>query len=163
MTVAVDKAVDNTEPGASGASGEVAKPKMAIAIPKEIYPGECRVAATPETAKTLQKLGFDVLVEAGAGAAANFADQAYQEVNCQILSDTAALWSAADIVLKVRPPQMNEALGKHETELLPEGKTLISFLYPAQNPDLLEQLNGRKATAVAMDAIPRISRAQKMD
>lgn len=139
------------------------KTRRKVGIPKEIYPGECRVAATPDTAKVLQKLGFDVLIESGAGAAANFPDDAYKQAECQIVPDAPTLWGAVDIVLKVRPPAMNSALGKHEVELLSEGGTLISFIWPAQNPDLLEQLAARKATVLAMDAVPRISRAQKMD
>ncbi|MBW4636428.1 MAG: Re/Si-specific NAD(P)(+) transhydrogenase subunit alpha [Iphinoe sp. HA4291-MV1] len=129
-----------------------------IGIPKEIYPGECRVSATPDTAKLLQKLGFEVLIESGAGEAANFPDDAYRQVNCQIVSDAPTLWKSADIVLKVRPPEIHD-----EVELLPEGSTLISFIWPAQNPDLLDKLAARKATVLAMDAVPRITRAQKMD
>lgn len=133
-----------------------------IGIPKEIYLNECRVAATPDTAQKLQKLGFSVLVEAGAGTTASFPDQAYQEAGCEIIADTETLWKEADIILKVRAPQFNETLGKHESELLAE-KTLISFIWPAQNPDLIDKLASQKATVLAMDAIPRISRAQKMD
>lgn len=150
MTIAVA-----TEAGAHRV-GETKTPRK-IGVPKEVYPSECRVAATPETVKTLQKLGFEVLIESRAGEAANFSDSAYRQVGCQIIPDAATLWAAADIVLKVRPPDM------HEVELLPEGGTLISFIYPAQNPDLLDKLAGRKATVLAMDAVPRITRAQKMD
>jgi NAD(P) transhydrogenase subunit alpha len=139
------------------------KTRMKVGIPKEVYPGECRVAATPDTAKVLQKLGFDVLVESGAGVSANFPDDAYKQAECQIIPDAPTLWGSADIVLKVRPPAMHSTLGKHEVELLSEGGTLISFIWPAQNADLLEQLAARKATVLAMDAVPRISRAQKMD
>ncbi|NJR73389.1 MAG: Re/Si-specific NAD(P)(+) transhydrogenase subunit alpha, partial [Scytonema sp. CRU_2_7] len=128
-----------------------------IGIPKEIYPGECRVAATSDTAKVLQKLGFEVLIESGAGEAANFSDDAYRQANCQLVPDAPTLWRSADIILKVRPPEI------HEVELLPEGGTLISFIWPAQNPDLLDKLAARKTTVLAMDAVPRITRAQKMD
>ncbi|MCD9188532.1 MAG: Re/Si-specific NAD(P)(+) transhydrogenase subunit alpha [Pyrinomonadaceae bacterium] len=134
-----------------------------IGVPKEIYEGECRVAATPETAQKLQKLGFQVLIEAGAGEKANCPDSEYEKADCQIISDTETLWKTADIILKVRQPLENKTLGKHETDLLSAGQTLISFIYPAQNKDLLEKLAARKATVLAMDAIPRISRAQKMD
>lgn len=134
-----------------------------IGIPKEIFEGECRVAATPDTATKLQKLGFEILIESGAGENSNFPDSAYEQVNCQIVTDTETLWKESDIILKVRAPAMNSAIGKHEAELLSEGKTLISFIYPAQNKDLLEKLAAQKATVIAMDAIPRISRAQKMD
>ena len=134
-----------------------------IGIPREIYPSENRVAATPETAKTLQTLGFSVFVESGAGDAANFPDALYEEENCQIISDTPALWATADIILKVRAPQFHPTLECHEAELLTADKTLISFIWPAQNPDLLEHLAASNATVLAMDAIPRLSRAQKMD
>ncbi|EGJ30837.1 MULTISPECIES: Re/Si-specific NAD(P)(+) transhydrogenase subunit alpha [unclassified Moorena] len=139
------------------------KTRMKVGIPKEIYPGECRVAATPDTAKVLQKLGFDVLIESGAGETANFPDNAYEQAECQIIPDANSLWSEADIVLKVRPPQMHPTLNKHESELLSENGTLISFIWPGQNQELLEQLSSRKATVLAMDAVPRITRAQKMD
>ncbi len=134
-----------------------------IGIPKEIADHERRVAATPETVQLLQKLGFDILVETGAGEAAFFSDEAYQQVGGRVVSDAEALWRLANIVLKVRPPQFNEALGKHEADLLQEGGTLVSFIYPAQNSGLIQQLADRKATVLAMDTVPRISRAQKMD
>ncbi|ARV60211.1 NAD(P) transhydrogenase subunit alpha [Nostocales cyanobacterium HT-58-2] len=136
---------------------------MKVGIPKEIYSGECRVAATPDTAKRLTNLGFDVLIESGAGESASFANDAYLQTGCKIVPDAPTLWAEANIVLKVRPPQMHPDLGKHETELLPEGGTLISFIWPAQHPDLLEKMAARNATALAMDAVPRITRAQKMD
>lgn len=136
---------------------------MKVGIPKEVYGGECRVAATPDTTRRLQKLGFEVLVEAGAGTAANFSDQAYANAGCAIAPDATALWSQSDVVIKVRPPLVNPELNKPETDLLREGSTLISFIYPAQNRTLLEDLAARKATVLAMDAVPRITRAQKMD
>ncbi len=152
MTIAVAKEVGTDEQS-------VAEKKQSkkIGIPKEIYPNECRVAATPDTAKKLQKLGFEVLIEAGAGEAANFPDDNYTQAECQIVPDAKTLWSEADIVLKVRAPDLNEV------ELLREGGTLISFIWPAQNQELLEALATRKATVLAMDAVPRISRAQKLD
>lgn len=130
---------------------------MKIGIPKEIHPGERRVAATPDTAKRLKSYGFDVLIESGAGAAAEFANVAYTDVGCEICPDARHLWAAADIVLKVRPPTADEVA------LLREGGTLISFIYPAQNKALVEQLAARNTTVLAMDAVPRISRAQKLD
>ncbi len=130
---------------------------MKIGIPRETYSGEKRVATTPEIATQLMKLGFEVSIEAGAGTAANFSDQAYQEAGCNIVSSAADLWAGADIVLKVRAP--NEAeLGRVEAR-----HTLISFIWPGQNPELLERLSASGATAMAMDMVPRISRAQKMD
>ncbi|MBV8885244.1 MAG: Re/Si-specific NAD(P)(+) transhydrogenase subunit alpha, partial [Chroococcidiopsidaceae cyanobacterium CP_BM_RX_35] len=128
-----------------------------VGIPKEIYPGECRVAVTPDTVKAIQKLNFEVIVESGAGETAYFPDDAYRQANCQLVPDAPTLWGSADIILKVRPPDV------HEVELLPEGGTLIGFIWPAQNADLLARLAARKATVLAMDAVPRITRAQKMD
>lgn len=136
---------------------------MRVGVPKEIYPGERRVAATPETAKKLQKLGFDVWIETRAGEAASFPDEAYQAVGCQIVESPTELWSSVDVVLKVRPPQHHPELQQDESDLLPEGGTLISFIWPAQNGDLLERLSQKRATVLAMDAIPRVTRAQKMD
>ena len=136
---------------------------MKIGIPKEIHPGERRVATTPDVAQQLQKLGFSVAVEAGAGAAANFSDAAFAEVGVEVVGDTQALWAGSDIILKVRPPERHPALARDEAELLREGQILISFLWPAQNPELLEMLAARGVTALAMDSVPRISRAQKLD
>ncbi|HWB78535.1 MAG TPA: Re/Si-specific NAD(P)(+) transhydrogenase subunit alpha [Nannocystaceae bacterium] len=135
---------------------------MKIGIPKEIHEGERRVAATPDTAKRLQKLGFSVVIESGAGVAASFPDQAYRDVGCEVTSDVAEVWSQP-IVAKVRPPEYHPGTGSEETELLNEGTTLISFLYPASNAALLDRICARKANAIAMDAVPRITRAQKLD
>jgi NAD(P) transhydrogenase subunit alpha len=134
-----------------------------LGIPKEIAPDERRVAATPDTARLLQDLGFEVLIESQAGEAAHFSDEAYRAVGCQIVRDAATLWNSADVVLKVCPPTLHPTLNCHEADLLSEGGTLISFIYPAQNPDLLAKLAARQATVLAMDALPRITRAQKMD
>jgi NAD(P) transhydrogenase subunit alpha len=136
---------------------------MKVAVPREIHPGERRVAATPETVKRLLKLGFEVLVEADAGAAASFPDELYEAAGARIVRATTELWKDGDIVIKVRPPEMNRDLGRHESELLSEGQTFISFLWPATHTDLVDKLAARKVTALAMDQIPRISRAQKMD
>ena len=136
---------------------------MRIGVPKEIHLNEKRVAATPETVDWLRKLGFEVFIEAGAGAAADFLDDAYREAGVEVVEDTKALWEKADIILKVRGPEPHPTLGVHEADLLQEGKTLISFLWPAQNQDLLERLSKRKATVLAMDSVPRMSRAQKLD
>ncbi|EGW53533.1 NAD(P) transhydrogenase subunit alpha [endosymbiont of Tevnia jerichonana (vent Tica)] len=136
---------------------------MKIGIPKECHEGEQRVAATPETAERLRKLGFSVAIEAGAGAEANFSDDAYREAGVEIVEDTKTLWGESDIVLKVRAPEIDHQACRDETELLREGATLISFIWPAQNPELMEKLKARKATVLAMDSVPRISRAQKLD
>ncbi len=135
---------------------------MKIGVPKEVHEGERRVATTPTVAEQLQKLGFTVAIEAGAGAEANFSDDAYREVGVEIIDDARKLWEESDIVLKVRPPEAHPFCGP-EAELLREGGNLISFIWPAQNPELLEKFKERKATVLAMDCIPRISRAQKMD
>ncbi|MEX2515476.1 MAG: Re/Si-specific NAD(P)(+) transhydrogenase subunit alpha, partial [Gammaproteobacteria bacterium] len=136
---------------------------MKIGIPKEIHAGERRVALTPETAQHLQKLGFTVALESGAGSEANFPDAAYSEVGVNIVSDVKALWLDSDIILKVRAPEEHQGLGVHEAELLREGATLISFIWPAQNEDLMQKLAAQKVNVLAMDSVPRISRAQKLD
>ena len=130
---------------------------MIIGAPKEIFEGENRVAMTPESALQLQKLGHSCVVETGAGAKAGFSDAAYTAAGVEVVETAAALFKAADVVVKVRGPEAKE------TQALREGQTLISFLWPAQNPDLLNDINARGATAIAMDMVPRISRAQKMD
>ncbi len=130
---------------------------MKIGVPRETHPGERRVATTPDVAVQLQKLGFEVIVEKGAGAEASFSDEAYAEAGCDIAASADDIWSGADIILQVRPPEGDRAGG------LKKSQTLISFLYPGQNPELLEQLTRTGGTAMAMDSVPRISRAQKMD
>lgn len=136
---------------------------MKIGVPREIHAEETRVAATPETVTQLRKLGFEVAIETGAGAAASFPDEAFQAQGAEIIADTKDLWSQADIVLKVLAPEEHPTLGMHEAELLREGATLISFIWPAQNAELMQRLAARKATVLAMDSVPRISRAQKLD
>jgi NAD(P) transhydrogenase subunit alpha len=106
--------------------------------------------------------GFEVIVESGAGTGANFSDDMFREVGAAVAKDTASAWNA-DLVLKVRPPVFNEELGLHEVDLMHEGAHLVGFIWPAQNADLLKQFSARKATVLAMDSIPRISRAQKLD
>ncbi|MBR0558008.1 Re/Si-specific NAD(P)(+) transhydrogenase subunit alpha [Ciceribacter sp. L1K23] len=130
---------------------------MKIGSPKEIFPGEARVAMTPDSAIQLQKLGYECVIETGAGKAAGFSDEAYKAVGVDVVKTAAALYKAADVIAKVRPPE------KTETARLTAGKTLISFFYPAQNKDLLEQAKEKGANVIAMDMVPRISRAQKMD
>ncbi|HEY0457776.1 MAG TPA: Re/Si-specific NAD(P)(+) transhydrogenase subunit alpha [Pyrinomonadaceae bacterium] len=148
---------------ASDAQPTEKRAAMKIGVPREIYEGESRVAATPDTARKLQKLGFEVLIETGAGSNANFPDEEYRKADCEIVPDAETLWKSADIILKVRQPMENAATGRHEADYLSAGKTLISFIYPAQNKELLEKLAKTGASVLAMDAIPRISRAQKMD
>lgn len=131
---------------------------MKVGITKEVYPGECRVAATPETARRLiEKLSFDVIVQSGAGDAASFPDSHYVKAGCEVVDEASLIWQSADVVLKVRSPE------PFEVEQLHQDQTLITFLAPAQNEELLKKIAARGATAISMDAIPRISRAQKMD
>jgi NAD(P) transhydrogenase subunit alpha len=135
---------------------------MKIGVPKEIRPGERRVAATPESVTRLQKLGFELVIETGAGAGAAFPDSEYEKAGASIAPNAAAVWSVADIVLKVQPPEAISG-GGHEADLLREGRTLVSFFWPARNAELIERLKPRKATVLAMDQVPRVTRAQKMD
>ncbi len=130
---------------------------MKIGVPKEIAEGEARVAMTPDSAQLLQKLGYDCAIEAGAGAAAGFSDAAYAAAGVEIVADAAGVFAGADVIAKVRPP--------HEREIkrLRAGQTLISFFYPGQNETLLSLANETGAHVIAMDMVPRISRAQKMD
>src|SRR5574343_1746647 len=135
-----------------------AKPAQRIGVPREIFPGEKRVATVPDVVEKLIKLGFQVVVESGAGEAANFSDAAYRSAGAEIVQGASALWAASDIVFKVRAPSQDEVA------LMREGMTLIGFIWPAQNPELMQQLAARKATGLAIDALPRtLSRAQKMD
>ena len=130
---------------------------MKIGAPKETFEGEARVAMTPDSAVQLQKLGHACFVQSGAGVAAGFSDAAYEKAGVTVVADGPALFAAVDIVAKVRPPSPEEAA------LLRKDQTLISFFWPAQNKDLLEACKDRGATVIAMDMVPRISRAQKMD
>ena len=136
---------------------------MKIAVPKEIADGERRVALIPDTIARISDAGFEIQVEAGAGGGASFADAAYEEVGATLVSDTRKLLGEADGVLKVRPPMLNAALGAHEVELMREGAVVIGFLEPLTNPGLARLMAERKLTSFSMEAIPRISRAQKMD
>ncbi|MGR9363687.1 Re/Si-specific NAD(P)(+) transhydrogenase subunit alpha (plasmid) [Rhizobium leguminosarum] len=130
---------------------------MKIGSPRETSPGELRVALTPDSALALQKLGYNCVIETGAGIGASFSDDAYRAAGVEIAASAAALWSSSDVIVKVRAPTDAEA------GLLSTGKTLISFFYPGQNAALLEQVKATGANVIAMDMVPRISRAQKMD
>ena len=129
---------------------------MRIGVPRESHTGERRVATTPEVALQLQKLGFSVAVETDAGSAASYSDDAYRAAGCDVVP-AAEIWNSSDIVMKVRAPD------NAEVAALRRDQTLISFLWPGQNPELLKMLTDSGATAMAMDSVPRISRAQKMD
>ncbi len=136
---------------------------MKVGVPKEVRRGERRVAATPETVGRLVKLGFEVLVEKDAGAAASFRDSDYVAQGAVIAGGVKQIWQETDLVLKVQPPEQNPDLNEHEADLLREGGALISFIFPAKNQELIERLAKRKATVLAIDQVPRITRAQKMD
>ncbi|MGX3022036.1 Re/Si-specific NAD(P)(+) transhydrogenase subunit alpha [Ursidibacter sp. B-7004-1] len=128
---------------------------MLIGIPKELLDNESRVAATPKTVQQILKLGFDVIVEKNAGFKASFEDNAFTEAGATI-GNTQAVWNA-DIIFKVNPPTDTEIA------LIKEGATLVSFIWPAQNPELMKKLSEKKINVLAMDAVPRISRAQSLD
>jgi proton-translocating NAD(P)+ transhydrogenase subunit alpha len=136
---------------------------MKIGIPKEIHPGEMRVATTPEAAAQIMKMGFSVSVESGAGLGADISDEAYREAGVEIVADTRALWKQSDIIMKVRAPERNLKLAIEETDLISPHSCLISFIWPAQNEALMQKLAAKHITALAMDSVPRMSRAQKLD
>ena len=129
---------------------------MNIGIPLEVSQQELRVGATPKTVQRLQKQGFTVYIEKGAGIKANYADKEFEAVGANIVPTAKELYKTAAIVLKVLAP--TEA----EIELMHEGTVTLSYLWPAQNPELLKKLAEKKVNAIAMDAIPRISRAQNL-
>lgn len=128
---------------------------MRIGVPRERLANEARVAATPKTVEQLLKLGFTVAIESAAGKLASFEDAAYQAAGATI-TDTADVWQS-DLILKVNAPL------EEEIALMREGSTLVSFIWPAQNPELMAKLAARNVTAMAMDSVPRISRAQSLD
>ena len=131
---------------------------LTIGIPREVFAGEKRVATVPEVVEKLIKLGFKVVVQSGAGDQANCSDDSYRQAGAEIIADAAGLWANSDLVFKVRGPS------SEEIALMREGGTLISFIWPAQNPELMQQLAAKKATVLAIDSLPRqLSRAQKMD
>ncbi|PTY37250.1 NAD(P) transhydrogenase subunit alpha [Saccharospirillum sp. MSK14-1] len=137
---------------------------MTIAVPRDRLPGETRIAVTPDTTRKLIELGFTVRIESDAGAAAQFSDERYAEAGADITDDVAALYDQADVLVKINGPQpQHPALNGSELDALGNNKTWISFLAPAQNETTLNTFADRGANAVSLDAIPRISRAQKMD
>jgi NAD(P) transhydrogenase subunit alpha len=143
---------------AAAIPSEVPKTPQRIGVPREVFPGEKRVATVPEAVEKLIKLGFTVAVEAGAGEAANVSDADYRAAGASIAPDAAQLWATSDIVFKVRGPT------PAEVGLMREGGALVSFIWPGQNPELMQQLAAKKATVLAIDCLPRtLSRAQKMD
>lgn len=130
---------------------------MKVGIPSEISPNELRVAATPKTVKRLIKQGFEVFIQDGAGVKSNFSNAEFKEAGATIVDLAKDIYSNSDIVLKVQGPTTQEI------DMMKEGLVLLSYLWPAQNPEILQKLANQKVNAIAMDSIPRISRAQKMD
>jgi NAD(P) transhydrogenase subunit alpha len=136
---------------------------MRIAVPKETTPRETRVALVPETVARLVKAGQEIVVETGAGEAAGFTDDAYRQAGASIAPGAIAACEAANIVLKVREPRDNAAIGRHEADLVPEGAVYVSFLGRDRSSEAVQKLAARKVTAFSMEMIPRTSRAQSMD
>ena len=130
---------------------------MKVGCPLETADGEKRVAMTPDSVGQIQKLGYECVVQSGAGAAAGFDDAAYEAAGASVVKTAAALWKQADIVVKVRGASASEQ------KQLRADQTVISMFWPGQNPDLLETFKSAGSNAIAMDMVPRISRAQKMD
>src|SRR5258708_6605020 len=135
---------------------------MRVAVPREIVPGERRVALVPKSVGPLTGAGHEVLVQASAGAAAAFPDEAYTTAGATIVATAADLYKRAEVVLKVRRPE-GLPKGKHEADLLNEGAILVAFLEPSRSADLIERLQKRKVSSFAMELMPRITRAQDMD
>lgn len=138
---------------------------MTIGIPKEIMPGEARVAATPETIKKFIADGATVLVESGAGESSLYYDEQYIEAGAKLVNDTQELFDKSDLILKVKEPLFNEKLQKHEVDMMHKGQHLITFIHPASpvNHEMVKHLAQKGVTSFTLDSIPRISRAQNMD
>ncbi len=134
---------------------------MQIGVPREVFAGETRVAATPKTVEQLIKLGFTVAVESNAGILASFDNSAFEQAGAIVVS-TDDVWKS-ELILKVNAPQVNEATGVDEFDLIQDGASLISFIWPAQNEELLAKLATKNINVLAMDSVPRISRAQALD
>jgi len=131
---------------------------LTIGVPRETFAGEKRVATVPDVVEKLVKLGFGVHVETGAGAAANFDDASYEAAGARIAGGAAELYAGSDMIFKVRAPTPDEIA------LMTPGSTLVSFIWPAQNPELMQALARARLTVLAIDSLPRqLSRAQKMD
>jgi H+-translocating NAD(P) transhydrogenase subunit alpha len=157
MDIAAPAAATAGEARVAAPTEKASKPLL-IGVPKETAPGEKRVATVPEVVEKLVKLGFSVAVESGAGDAANCSDDTYRAAGAQVIDGAARLFASADIIFKIGVPTPDEVALMHA------GQTLITFIWPAQNPELMKQLADRKVTALAIDSLPRtLSRAQKMD
>ncbi len=138
---------------------------MIIGVPKEIMPGERRVSATPETVKAMRDMGLTVLVQKDAGEGAYFHDPEYIAAGAELVENPAEIFERADMILKVKEPQFNNDLNKHEADMMHEGQYLITFIHPAApaNHAMVKNLAARGVTSITLDCIPRISRAQSMD
>lgn len=138
---------------------------MIIGVPKEIMPGERRVSATPETVKAMRDMGLEVLVQKDAGEGAYFHNPEYIAAGAEIVENPAEIFERADMILKVKEPQFNHDLNKHEADMMREGQYLITFIHPAApaNHAMVKNLAARGVTSLTLDSIPRISRAQAMD
>ena len=136
---------------------------MIIAIPKEMLPGENRVATVPDVVPKLIKAGFEVHIEKDAGLNAGFTDEKYTSAGAKIVDNLAELYSTADIIFKVQRPVEHPLLKKNELDLMKEGTLLITFLYPLNFPELAKQCAEKGIDSISMDMIPRTTLAQKMD
>ena len=138
---------------------------MIIGIPKEIMHDEARVAATPETVGKFVKEGFEVLVEKSAGDGALYTDEEYIQAGAKMIDNPQEIYDKAELILKVKEPLFNEKLGKHEVEMMHKGQYLITFIHPASpvNHEMVKKLTAQGVTAITLDGIPRISRAQNLD
>ena len=138
---------------------------MIIGIPKEIMHDEARVACTPETVGKFVNEGFEVLVECKAGDGALFHDEDYVKAGAKMVADAQEIYDRAELILKVKEPLFNEEKGKHEVDMMHKGQVLITFIHPASpvNHEMVKQLTAKGVTAITLDGIPRISRAQSMD
>ncbi|MFK7890536.1 MAG: Re/Si-specific NAD(P)(+) transhydrogenase subunit alpha, partial [Granulosicoccus sp.] len=135
---------------------------MLIGVPTETFTGEKRVALTPETATQIQKLGHTLCIQSGAGESADISDDLYRDAGVDVLPDAAAVYAKAEMIMRVRAPDLQSPVGD-EVAMLREGTILVSFIWPAQNEPLMNALAAQKVTVLAMDSVPRISRAQKLD
>lgn len=138
---------------------------MIIGIPKEIMHDEARVACTPETVSKFVKDGFTVLVEKAAGNGALYHDEDYVKAGAELIDKAQGVYDRAEVILKVKEPQFNEQLGKHEVDMMHQGQYLITFIHPASpvNHDMVKKLSAKGVIAITLDGIPRISRAQNLD
>ncbi|HSD62149.1 MAG TPA: hypothetical protein VLB50_00055, partial [Ignavibacteriaceae bacterium] len=136
---------------------------MIIGIPKEVFPGENRVATVPDVVPKLIKAGFEILIEKDAGLNAGFTDEKYTSAGAKIIDNVTDLYSSSDIIFKVQRPVEHPVLKRQETDLMKEGTLLITFIYPLNYPELAKQCAAKGIDVISMDMIPRTTLAQKMD